>query len=256
MTLGYSDFFAETDAAFFDWQWTPAFAALKRARTHFSDEEANQEIAKHLRSGVIRAQAKRAFVTWVRYLSLGSGINLKNAEDRIYRQSFLAGGRKTFDNCQIPNTFWGASSKDREWQGTVGFIDQAYWADWKRAEFAEIAGRSTDGEPADFIYCLRAYGVEFAAGDIDALFPANERETTEKNGRPEKFDWARAFAAVSGKQIKQDFLPDLYVNGAQAALATELASWFSLQIGVEPSSTALKEKAKILLSEWQTADKK
>lgn len=212
------------------------------------------ELVRLLNSGVVRSKANRMLVYWAEVDSIRVPLTLKSAE-RLIRDETIIGrhaGRYLTEETALKPSFWYATGDEKCWTGSVAPFADATWDDWTRSEFAQISYRFTDG--GDIVYCIRAYGVQFLKSDIEMLFPSSGSDPQLKGGRTPTYDWLGAFAAVSGRQLKHDFVPDIYERGAQAKLAAEMAKWFLASSGKEPSENMLKEKARVLLDHWQRED--
>ena len=176
--------------------WLLAKDALRQARSSDRDQTTEAHFSKYLGSGLIRSRARRALVSWASLKSVSSNGDLAKMEPKILRESQRGGGRLVTENCCLPSSFWpSVTGEPKQWYGYRSFpFGGGYWADWDRSEFAEI-GDSVDDESDDFddprdciVYCLRAYGVEFLASDLVAIFPPKKFEAVTPTGRPEKFD--------------------------------------------------------------------
>jgi len=244
-----------------------ASVALKQASDSLQISDPRKEIREFLRKGLLRSFVTRADVSWTILSQLPRPLDFKTIERRIQDLSHFAhGGHYVAGFREVSKAFWhDATPKDEGiWHGSLSFpFGGGAWANWLRSEFASISEHwdlENDASDEDEIRLsvVRLYGVGFLVSDFEALFPQNRASQTAvvKGGRQEKYDWATAFAAVSGRQLKYDFLPDIYAPGAQAKLAIELASWFSSLTGQEPGETMLKEKAQLLLAHWRLEDGK
>ena len=61
-------------------------------------------------------------------------------------------------------------------------------------------------------------------------------------GRTPKYDWPSAYAAISAKDIYEDFAPNLFADGALATIEAELRDWFATQAAV-PAESLIREHA-------------
>lgn len=157
----------------------------------------------------------------------------------------------------ILRNFWQEEHRNasKDWVVTFGFCNPE--GARLRVDKGEAETFTTyyyeGGEAAEsVVVALTCYGIEIRDCDVEAMAPATVKSATKvtAGGRPDKYDWSRAIAAVAGRQMRQDFVPDFYANGAQAAIGQALQEWFAAN-SREPGSTAIKEKAKIILDEWK-----
>lgn len=243
--------------------WVSAAEALAHAKESLGDIEGETAIYNHLCNGLIRACASRTHARW-RKLSSAKGIESLDRLETLLMVHSVSTSRFISEQCVLLPSFWSRRVKSsKRWEGSLSipFIF-GHWVDWERSEFAYIFSQSSFDDfdedediYAGFVGCIKAYGVRFLMSDVEAVFPRKPKGPQKHHvGRHEKFDWARAVAAVSAMQLKHEFVADLYAHGAQAAIAEAMARWFQLN-DVEPSETALKQKAAMVLGEWQREDR-
>lgn len=146
------------------------------------------------------------------------------------------------DNCPVAVEFWGG---------------QIVRQDWMRGEFSMLV------DPHGMAFMCEAFGVRFAREDIVIMNPGRDlrskvrpslmTEERRTGGAQTRYDWEGALIALIALANNPDGLPT--GPGANARLVEVMAMWFQKNGGIEPSQSALKQRAAKILNETELARK-